>query len=119
MMLGSGEWKDGGARVRKHRIPALISVEECLEYASECEDCAVEYGLGMLPAVVFGYAALPPWLAFVPRYATIVTSMFLHGGWMHFLGNMLYLWIFGKGVENAFGPWRFALLYLLAGIAAA
>jgi len=83
------------------------------------EEQAVEYGLGMLPAVLFGYAELPPWLAFVPPYATIITSMFLHGGWMHVLGNMLYLWIFGKGVENALGPWRFAVLYLLAGIAAA
>jgi membrane associated rhomboid family serine protease len=83
------------------------------------EEHAIEYGLGMLPAVMFGYAELPPWLAFVPPYATILTSMFLHGGWMHLLGNMLYLWIFGKGVENALGPWRFALLYLLGGVAAA
>jgi membrane associated rhomboid family serine protease len=83
------------------------------------QEHAVEYGLGMLPAVLFGYAELPPSLAFVPPSATILTSMFLHGGWMHLLGNMLYLWIFGKGVENALGPWRFALLYLLSGVAAA
>jgi len=83
------------------------------------QEHAIEYGLGMLPAVLFGHAALPPWLAFVPPWATILTSMFLHGGWMHVLGNMLYLWIFGKGVENALGPWRFSALYLLSGVAAA
>ena len=83
------------------------------------QERAAEYGLGMLPAVIFGYATLPARLAFVPPYATVITSMFLHGGWLHLLGNMLYLWIFGKGVENALGSWRFAFLYLASGVAAA
>jgi membrane associated rhomboid family serine protease len=52
-------------------------------------------------------------------YCTIVTSMFLHGGWMHVLGNMLYLWIFGKNVEDSVGHFRFIVFYLLCGIAAA
>jgi membrane associated rhomboid family serine protease len=51
--------------------------------------------------------------------ATIVTSMFLHAGWLHVLGNMLYLWIFGNNVEDRFGPIGFALFYLVCGIAAA
>ena len=44
--------------------------------------------------------------------------MFMHGGWLHLLGNMLYLWIFGDNVEDAFGPLRFLLFYLVCGIAA-
>ena len=56
--------------------------------------------LGMVPAVLFGHAALPPQLQLVPPWMTTLTSMFLHGGWPHLLGNMLYLWLFGRGVED-------------------
>ena len=49
---------------------------------------------------------------------TIVTSMFLHGGFMHLFGNMMYLWIFGDNVEDAMGHWRFAIFYLLCGAVA-
>src|SRR5947207_1222668 len=50
---------------------------------------------------------------------TLVTSMFLHGSWMHIIGNMWYLWIFGDNVEDRFGHGRFVVFYLLCGIAAA
>lgn len=52
-------------------------------------------------------------------WKTIVTSMFLHGGWFHLLGNMWFLWVFGNNVEDAMGHLRFAAFYLLCGIAAA
>ena len=58
----------------------------------------------------------------VPAYfsaPTLITSMFLHGGWMHVIGNMWYLWIFGDNVEDRVGHGRFILFYLLCGIAAA
>jgi membrane associated rhomboid family serine protease len=48
-----------------------------------------------------------------------LTSMFMHGGWMHIIGNMWFLWIFGGNVEDAMGPVRFVLFYLLCGVAAA
>jgi membrane associated rhomboid family serine protease len=48
----------------------------------------------------------------------ILTSMFLHGGWLHLLGNMLFLWIFGNNVEDRLGPIAFLLFYLLGGVAA-
>jgi len=51
-------------------------------------------------------------------FVTIFTSMFMHGGWLHLGGNMLYLWIFGDNVEDRFGHAKFALFYLLCGIAA-
>src|SRR3989304_629890 len=50
---------------------------------------------------------------------TLVTSMFLHGSWMHVIGNMWYLWIFGDNVEDRVGHGRFIVFYLLCGIAAA
>lgn len=50
---------------------------------------------------------------------TVITSMFLHGGWMHLIGNMLYLWIFGNNIEDSMGHVRFVLFYTLAGLVAA
>jgi membrane associated rhomboid family serine protease len=49
---------------------------------------------------------------------TIFSAMFMHGGWFHLLGNMLFLWIFGDNVEDRFGHAKFLIFYLLAGIAA-
>jgi membrane associated rhomboid family serine protease len=54
----------------------------------------------------------------VPFWSTLLTSMFLHGGWMHLGGNMLYLWIFGDNLEKVMGHARFLIFYLLCGIAA-
>lgn len=57
----------------------------------------------------------------VPEYfhaSMLLTSMFLHGGWMHVLGNMWFLWIFGKGIEDLLGHARYLLFYLACGIAA-
>jgi membrane associated rhomboid family serine protease len=53
------------------------------------------------------------------RPATLVTSMFMHGGWFHIVGNMWFLWVFGDNVEDQMGPVRFSLFYLLCGLAAA
>jgi membrane associated rhomboid family serine protease len=62
------------------------------------------------------------YLGLVPAafsFVTLFTSMFLHGGFLHFAGNMLYLWIFGDNVEDRMGHGRFLVFYLLCGIAAA
>jgi membrane associated rhomboid family serine protease len=76
----------------------------------------LEYG--MIPAVLFGYVEPAPQLHAVPAWMTLFTSMFLHGGWLHLCGNMIYLLLFGKGVESALGPARFLVLYLICGVAA-
>ena len=73
-----------------------------------------------------GDAFIQEW-AFVPgrfsenpgaNIATIFSAMFMHGGWLHLGGNMLYLWIFGDNVEDRFGHVKFLIFYLLCGIAA-
>src|SRR5688572_5808783 len=60
---------------------------------------------------------LPPTIP-LPFWSTLVTSMFLHGGWMHLGGNMLYLWIFGDNLEKVMGAVRFLTFYLACGVAA-
>src|SRR4249919_2155758 len=52
-------------------------------------------------------------------YLTLLTSMFLHGGWMHVLGNMWFLWIFGDNIEDILGSAKYLLFYLLCGLGAA
>jgi membrane associated rhomboid family serine protease len=54
-----------------------------------------------------------------PAWYTLVTSMFMHGGWFHLIGNMWFLWIFGNNVEDSMGRIRFVAFYLLSGLAAA
>jgi membrane associated rhomboid family serine protease len=54
----------------------------------------------------------------IPVYFTLLTSMFMHGGWAHLLGNMLYLWIFGDNIENRLGHTRYLLFYILCGVIA-
>lgn len=77
------------------------------------------YAYGVIPALLLGGESLPPEIARIPAEMTILTSMFLHGGWLHLIGNMLYLWIFGNNIEDTFGHVRFVLFYLLCGTAAA
>src|SRR2546426_1242733 len=55
----------------------------------------------------------------VPKYWTVITSMFMHGGWFHLIGNMLFLWVFGNNIEDATGHGKFLIFYLLCGTAAA
>ncbi len=76
-------------------------------------------GYGAIPAVIFGDAHLAPDIAKLPGWATLVSSMFLHGGVAHIAGNMLFLWILGDNVEDALGHKRYVMFYLVCGIAAA
>ena len=80
---------------------------------------AITYSLGFIPALLFTEASLPPELAILPSGLTMFTAMFLHGGWMHLIGNMLFLWIFGNNVEESMGRTRFVVFYLACGVAAA
>jgi membrane associated rhomboid family serine protease len=72
---------------------------------------------GVVPGRLF--AALTGETSLPVELLTLLTSMFLHGGWLHLIGNMWYLWIFGDNVEDRMGHGRFLLFYLGAGIFAA
>jgi len=100
-------------------IAACVLVFLYQSVLPEREGMRFVYAYGSIPSVVFGRDALPPEVAGVHAYLSLVTSMFLHGGFMHLLGNMLFLWVLGDNVEDALGHFRFVVFYLLSGVAAA
>jgi membrane associated rhomboid family serine protease len=77
------------------------------------------FEFGMIPARLFGTGELRADIAAVPAWSTLLTSMFMHGSWLHLGLNMLFLWIFGDNVEDSMGHLRYAVFYLVCGIAAA
>ena len=77
------------------------------------------YSYGLIRSVLMGHKQLPLDLYVVPGYITIFTSMFMHGGFMHLIGNMLYMWIFADNIEDNLGATKFIIFYLLSGIGAA
>lgn len=74
--------------------------------------------LGVVPFDLFNSPSTGPH-AWLPAPLTLVSAMFIHGGWLHLLGNMLYLWIFGDNVEDRLGHGRYLMFYLLCGVIAA
>jgi rhomboid family protein len=92
---------------------------------------AVNIALIVLNGIVFLFELSIPEVNFEPFlrvfavvpgdfwWPTVLTSMFMHGGWLHFLGNMLYLWIFGDNVEDRLGHFRYLVFYLFCGTVAA
>ena len=74
---------------------------------------------GMIPAILFGHSELSGHLKIIPPFLSIFTSMFLHGGWMHVIGNMTYLYIFGDNIEERLGKFKFIIFYFVTGIVAA
>ena len=73
-------------------------------------------GFAMVPAALFGGEAAPG--AAVSPALSVITSIFVHGGWMHLIGNMLYLWVFGDNIEDSMGHGRFAFFFLACGVVA-
>jgi membrane associated rhomboid family serine protease len=69
-------------------------------------------------AFVYRWALVPARIMHGHRLITVVTSMFLHGGWMHIIGNMVFLWAFGPAIEEAMGRVRYLLFYFIGGLVA-
>jgi membrane associated rhomboid family serine protease len=81
---------------------------------------AIAASYGVVPVELFSPAMhVPLSLEPVPEPVTLITYMFLHGGWLHLLFNMAFLWVFADNIEDAFGHMGFLLFYLLCGISAA
>jgi len=84
-----------------------------LSLGDRLEEFILSYGL--VPLKVWHYGRIPS-LSFREAFFPFISSMFLHGGWVHIIGNMWYLWIFGDNIEDRLGHLRFAVFYLLCGI---
>ena len=93
----------------------VFAVQSALDPRAEWQ---LVLGLGLIPATLVGDIPLPPELYLVPPVATLVTYTFLHGGFMHLAGNMLFLWVFGDNIEDAMGHRRFVAFFLAGGAVA-
>ncbi len=71
-----------------------------------------------LNAFILTYGTIPDDIMHQQGYSTLFTNMFLHGGWMHLIGNMLFLWVFADNIEAVIGNFYFLLFYLLGGVSA-
>jgi membrane associated rhomboid family serine protease len=67
---------------------------------------------------VYAWSTIPVYIVHGHRWITLLTSMFMHGSWMHIIGNMVYLWAFGREIEDAMGGFRFLVFYLAGGVVA-
>lgn len=85
------------------------------ELATPMEGERIAFLYGAIPHNIITFESTQP----VSPLVSVFTAMFLHGGFLHVAGNMLYLWIFGDNIEDALGPVRFLMFYLFSGVAAA
>ncbi len=117
--IGDEDVQGGGPALVTYALIAMNVLAFFLELGrgSEAELAAFIEAWGVVPREYAEGQDLAPLIA-PPYWATLVTSMFLHGGWLHLGGNMLYLWIFGDNIERAMGSLRFLIYYLGCGLAA-
>lgn len=74
-------------------------------------------GFALIPRVLFGEAQLAKWIVGPPAPLTLLTSLFFHSGWLHLIGNMLFLYVLGDNIEDAMGSLHYLLFYLTCGVA--
>jgi membrane associated rhomboid family serine protease len=67
---------------------------------------------------VTGWSAVPADITAGHHWSTLLTAMFLHASWSHIIGNMLFLWVFGQAIEDAMGPLRYLVFYVVGGVVA-
>ena len=117
--IGDERVQGGPPPVVTFGLIALNVVAFLVELAQPSEGALQAFiqAWGVVPQEYSTAQDIPPTIP-LPFWSTLLTSMFLHGGWMHLGGNMLYLWIFGDNLEKVMGAARFALFYIVCGLAA-
>ncbi len=117
--IGDDRHPNGGAAFVTLALIALNAGAFLLELGQPSERALQSFieAWGVVPREYAAGRDLAPYIP-LPFWSTLVTSMFLHGGWAHLGGNMLYLWIFGDNLERAMGHARFTAFYLVCGLAA-
>jgi membrane associated rhomboid family serine protease len=117
--IGDDDVRGGPPAIVTYAVIALNVLAFLLELGqgSEAQLATFIEAWGVVPKEYASGRDLAPTIA-APYWSTLFTSMFLHGGWMHLGGNMLYLWIFGDNIERSMGSLRFLIFYLACGLAA-
>jgi membrane associated rhomboid family serine protease len=117
--VGDDRVQGGPAAVATYALIALNVLAFLVELSQPSQGALQSFiqAWGVVPREYSSFRDLPPTIP-LPFWSTLFTSMFLHGGWMHLGGNMLYLWIFGDNVEKVMGAARFLIFYLVCGLAA-
>jgi membrane associated rhomboid family serine protease len=129
MLMPIGDERSDGRLLTPYVTFALIAINVAVFLLLQLPSNAFTYGFSVVPAEIMsgrdlvrpaaeGRILIPQAPGPSPIQLTILTAMFMHGGWLHLLGNMLYLWIFGDNVEEAMGHTKFLIFYLLCGVAA-
>ena len=88
-------------------------------FLNDRQEIVFIHAFGAIPTVIFGGKELPPEITQIPSWATLISSMFLHGGIMHLAGNMLFLWVLGDNVEDELGHGYFVFFFLICGAVSA
>ena len=117
--IGDDDGSARGARIVTIALIALNVLAFFVELGQGSEGALQSFitSWGVVPREYSVGHDIPPTIP-LPYWSTLITSMFLHGGWMHLGGNMLYLWIFGDNLERVMGAARYAVFYIVCGIAA-
>ena len=97
----------------------LIAVFYTAVILGGIDKSTVSMSFGAVPALLTNFKVLPENLVKIPEAATLISYMFLHAGWIHFLSNMAFMWVFADNIEDAFGHFGFLLFFIVCGIAAA
>lgn len=114
--------RDNNPRNTVPVVTITLIVINCLVFLreftlDEASTSLMIQNLGLIPSRTVAFFSGEP-VTISQGLAPLLTSMFLHGGWMHLIGNMLFLWIYGNNVEDYFGPVKFILFYIISGLAA-
>lgn len=96
-------------------IIALNILVFMFQLTAQSDSKTVLFSFGAIPYNLISHDSTQP----IPAWMTLFTSMFMHGGFFHIFGNMLYLWIFGNNIEDVLGHGKFVIFYLFCGIIAA
>jgi len=117
--IGDDDGTARGARIVTIALIALNVLAFFVELGQGSEGALQSFitSWGVVPREYSVGRDIPPTIP-LPYWSTLITSMFLHGGWMHLGGNMLYLWIFGDNLERVMGAAKYAAFYIVCGIAA-
>jgi membrane associated rhomboid family serine protease len=117
--IGDDKYEGGGAPIVTIALIALNVLAFFVERSQPSQGALQSFiqSWGVVPREYSTGRDLAPYIP-LPFWSTLITTMFLHGGWMHLGGNMLYLWIFGDNIEKLLGHARYLFFYLACGVAA-